>query len=77
MLAKIAPRHTSARIVAFLTRIVSSQQDDQEIHVACDNVSRNKTRTAQAFQVDHPNVTLHCTPTCSSWLNQTESGSHI
>ncbi|NPT62637.1 IS630 family transposase [Paraburkholderia elongata] len=73
VLGKTAPRHTSAQFVAFLTEVVSAQRAAQEIHVICDNVSSHKTAAVQTFLADHPNVTMHYTPTYSSWLNQVEN----
>ncbi|MCE2971544.1 MAG: IS630 family transposase [Burkholderiales bacterium] len=68
-----APRHTGAQFVAFLTDVVAGQSRGREIHVICDNVSSHKTAAAKAFLADHPNVTMHFTPTCSSWLNEAEN----
>ena len=73
VLAKTAARHTSAQFVAFLADVVSSQARDKEIHVICDNVSSHKTPGVQAFLGEHANVTVHYTPTYSSWLNQVEN----
>jgi transposase len=73
VLGKTAPRHTSAQFVAFLTDVVSSQPKGREIHVICDNVSSHKTDAVQAFLAEHKKVTVHYTPTYSSWLNQVEN----
>jgi transposase len=73
VLAKTAARHTSAQFVAFLTDVVSNQPFGQEIHVICDNVSSHKTPAVQSFLAEHSNVTMHYTPTYSSWLNQVEN----
>ena len=73
VLGKTAPRHTSAQFVAFLTDVVSSQPKGREIHVICDNVSSHKTDAVQAFLAEHKKVTIHYTPTYSSWLNQVEN----
>ena len=37
-----------------------------------DNLSTHKLKLVEAFLDEHPNVTLHFTPTYSSWLNQVE-----
>ena len=73
VLGKTAPRHTSEQFVAFLTDIVASQPERQEIHVICDNVSSHKTPRVQAFLAKHRRVHMHYTPTYSSWLNQVEN----
>ncbi len=41
-----------------------------KIHVILDNLSTHKTKLVEAFLDEHPNVTLHFTPTYSSRLNQ-------
>ena len=73
VLGKTAARHTSAQFVAFLNDLVSGQPAGREIHVICDNVSSHKTQAVSAFLEAHPNVTMHFTPTYSSWLNQVEN----
>ena len=67
-------RHTSAEFVAFLLDVVATQPADKEIHIIVDNLSAHKTKRVAAFLGEHPNVTVHYTPTYSSWLNQVESG---
>lgn len=69
---KTAARHTSMEFVAFLTEVVASRPNKQEIHIILDNLSAHKTKLVKAFLADHPNVRLHFTPTYSSWLNQVE-----
>lgn len=73
VLGKTAPRHTSAQFVSFLADIVSTQPEGQQVHVICDNVSSHKAPAVQAFLTEHANVTMHYTPTYSSWLNQVEN----
>ncbi|HEV2039928.1 MAG TPA: IS630 family transposase [Casimicrobiaceae bacterium] len=73
VIGKTAPRHTSAQFVAFLTDVVSSQTKGREIHVICDNVSSHKTDAVKMFLDAHKKVTIHYTPTYSSWLNQVEN----
>jgi transposase len=72
ILGKTTARHTSQEFVAFLTDIVVRQPEDREIHIILDNLSAHKTRRVQEFLRLHPTVTLHFTPTYSSWLNQVE-----
>src|SRR5450631_3718406 len=73
VIGKTAPRHISAQFVAFLTDVVSSQTKGREIHVICDNVSSHKTDAVKMFLDAHKKVTIHYTPTYSSWLNQVEN----
>jgi transposase len=72
VLGKTAARHTSSEFVAFLTDLVVSQPKRRAIHVIADNLSAHKTPQVQAFLAAHPRVTMHYTPTYSSWLNQVE-----
>jgi transposase len=73
VMGKTAPRHTSAEFVAFLTDIVANQPKHKQIHVICDNLSAHKTLKVKEFLTAHPTVSIHYTPTYSSWLNQVES----
>lgn len=73
VLGKTAARHTSAQFVEFLSDVIASQPAGQEIHVICDNVSSHKTAAVAQFLADHPNLSMHYTPTYSSWLNQVEN----
>ena len=72
VLGKTAARHTSAEFVAFLADIVAHQPKGKEIHVICDNLSAHKTPRVEQFLADNPTVSIHYTPTYSSWLNQVE-----
>lgn len=72
VIGKTAERHTSAEFVAFLTDVVATQPAGKEIHVIADNLSAHKTKRVAAFLEEHPNVSMHYTPTYSSWLNQVE-----
>jgi transposase len=70
---KTASRHTSQEFVSFLEELVAQHPHRGAIHVILDNLSAHKTKLVEAFLTDHPNVTLHFTPTYSSWLNQVEN----
>ena len=72
VMGKTAQRHTSEQFVRFLEDIVADHDEDQEIHVICDNVSSHKTILVQTWLLLTPNVHIHYTPTYSSWLNQVE-----
>jgi transposase len=72
VLGKTAARHTSSEFVAFLADLLDSQPKRRAIHVIADNLSAHKTPQVQAFLAAHPRVTMHYTPTYSSWLNQVE-----
>jgi transposase len=72
VIGRTATRHTSEEFVAFLASVVASQPKGKEIHVILDNLSAHKTKRVEGFLEAHTNVTLHFTPTYSSWLNQVE-----
>ena len=69
---KTTARQTSQDFVGFLGEVVATREPDEEIHVILDNLSAHKTKALAAFLHEHPKVTLHFTPTHSSWLNQVE-----
>lgn len=69
---RTAPRHTSSAFLAFLTQLVGTQPPRRAIHLIADNFSAHKTKAVVAWLAAHPRVTLHYTPTYSSWLNQVE-----
>ncbi len=72
VLGETVPSHTSLAFVAFLDQVVASQPRRQRIHIIADNLSAHKAKPVQAWLATHPQVTLHYTPTYSSWLNQVE-----
>jgi transposase len=72
VLGSAVPRHTSDEFVAFLESVVATQPRRGEIHIIVDNLSAHKTQKVRTFLGTHPIVTLHYTPTYSSWLNQVE-----
>ncbi len=72
VIGKTAQRHTSQEFVAFLSDIVASQPRGRQIHIIVDNFSAHKTKLVKQFLESHPKVTIHYTPTYSSWLNQVE-----
>ncbi len=73
VMGQTAARHTSQEFVAFLEDVVATQSAEREVHVILDNFSAHKTDLVKSFLQQHPNVSLHFTPTYSSWLNQVES----
>jgi transposase len=73
VIGQTAARHTSHEFVTFLEDVVATQPSQREVHVILDNFSTHKTDLVKRYLEQHPNVTLHFTPTYSSWLNQVES----
>jgi transposase len=72
IVGQTALRHTSAEFVAFLGELVAHQPAGRAIHIIADNLSAHKTKGVAEFLQHHPQVSLHYTPTYSSWLNQVE-----
>lgn len=69
---KTAQRHTSKEFVSFLEDVIAPYDAEQQIHIICDNLAAHKTQKVATFLEANSNVTLHFTPTYSSWLNQVE-----
>ena len=69
---RTVPRHTRAAFVAFLDQVVATQPKRREIHLLCDNLSAHKTPAVRDWLAAHPRVTIHDTPTYSSWRTQVE-----
>lgn len=72
VIGKTAVRHTSEEFVMFLEEIVAQQPTNRELHIIADNLSAHKTKRVRDFLSGHKHVTIHFTPTYSSWLNQVE-----
>ena len=72
VLGKMTQRHTSAEFVAFLNELIATQPAGKAIHAIVDNLSAHKTKRVTEFLAANPNLSLHYTPTYSSWLNQVE-----
>lgn len=70
---RTAARHTSTEFVTFLAQVCAAAPKRKRLHFIVDNLSAHKTKAVQAWLAAHPRVTMHYTPTYSSWLNQVES----
>ena len=51
---------------------MATVRQGQDVHIIADNLSAHKTKLVAEWLAAHPHVTLHYTPTYSSWLNQIE-----
>ena len=67
-----AARHPSVEFVAFHAEVVSGCEPGRDLHIILDILSAHKTKLGASSLEDHPNVSLHFTPTYSSWLDQVE-----
>jgi transposase len=65
-------RHRATEFKKFLTKIDAEVPDDLDVHLICDNYGTHKHPIIKAWLEAHPRVTLHFTPTYSSWLNLVE-----
>jgi transposase len=68
----IRPQHRAIEFRKFLDGIDAAVPDDLDVHVVLDNSSTHKTPEINKWLLRHPRVTLHFTPTSSSWLNLVE-----
>lgn len=71
VIGECSPRHRSVDLVRFLNKVVRGR-GNQEMHIIMDNLSAHKTKLVKEWLDEHPSVTIHYTPTYSSWLNQVE-----
>lgn len=69
---KTAQRHTSEEFLSFCQQVFATQPEGREIHFIVDNLSAHKTKAVKQWLEEHPKVSIHYTPTYSSWLNQVE-----
>lgn len=70
---KTAPRHTSAAFLTCLQEVVAHAPKRKALHFVVDNLSAHKTQAVKDWLGTQPRVTMHYTPTYSSWLNQVEN----
>ena len=71
---KTVARHTSDELVSFLKELLAAQPRGREIHVILDNLSAHKSAKVRSFLQATPRLTLHFTPTYSSWPTKSRSG---
>jgi transposase len=72
VIADLTDRHRAQEFQRFLNLINRSVPADLDVHVIVDNSSTHKTPAIHRWLLRHPRVTLHFTPTYSSWLNLVE-----
>ena len=65
-------QHRATEFKKFLVTIDKTVPEGLAVHVVCDNYGTHKTPAIKAWLARHPRVTMHFTPTGSSWLNQVE-----
>ncbi len=72
VIADTTAHHRAEEFRRFLNLIDSQVPSHLDVHVVLDNSSTHKTPSIQRWLVRHPRVTMHFTPTYSSWLNLVE-----
>jgi transposase len=72
VISSLHRRHRATEFKKFLTKIDTEVPDDLDIHLICDNYGTHKHPIIKTWLENHPRVTLHFTPTYSSWLNLVE-----
>ncbi len=72
VIGETAARHTSDDFLTFLGQVVETQPGGREVHIILDNLATHKTQKVRTFLAANPRVSLHFTPTYSSWFNQVE-----
>jgi transposase len=65
-------RHRHQEYVHFLRKLDAETPKDLDLHLVVDNYATHKHPAVQAWLAKHPRVTVHFTPTSSSWLNLVE-----
>lgn len=69
--ARTADRNNSQNFLAFLKELYR-KYPRKHLHVIVDNLAVHKEKHVAEWVASKPRITLHFTPTYSSWLNQIE-----
>jgi transposase len=72
LLTLCLPRHRHNEFLAFLKIVNAHVPRGLDVHVIVDNSSTHTHLAVRAWLARHRRVTLHFTPTSSSWLNLVE-----
>lgn len=72
VLSQFHERHRHQEFLLFLEEVERHTPKGLDVHVILDNSSTHKTPEVDAWLAEHPRVTLHFTPTGSSWINMVE-----
>ena len=72
VLTQMTDQHRAIEFRSFLNLIDRSVPAGLAVHVICDNASTHKAPEIVRWLQRHRRLTLHYTPTYSSWLNQVE-----
>jgi transposase len=72
MIGQTRRRHRSIEFRKLLDPIDAGVPPDQEVHIVMDNYGTHKTPLHPRVVRQTPTLSVHFTPTYSSWLNQVE-----
>jgi transposase len=72
VIGECLPRHRATEFLTFLKTIDRQTPSDLDLHLTLDNYATHKAPPVKRWLKHHPRVTLHFTPTSSSWLNLVE-----
>ena len=65
-------KHTHKEFLKFLKKVEGQTDKDKDLHIIVDNYSTHKHEKVRNWLKRNKRVTLHFTPTSSSWLNLVE-----
>lgn len=74
--ARTIPSNASPNFLAFLKSLYR-RYPHQQLHIIADNLSAHKSQEVKTWLGRRRRITMHYTPTYSSWLNQVEIWFHL
>ena len=72
VIGQCLPRHRAKEFLTFLKTIDRRTPAHLDLHLILDNYATHKAPPVKRWLKRHPRVSLHFTPTSSSWLNLVE-----
>ena len=72
VIGSCSSRHRHQEYLQFLRKLDRETPQDLDLHLVVDNYATHTHPDVQAWLAKHPRVTVHFTPTSSSWLNLVE-----
>ena len=72
VIGQCLPRHRAKEFLVFLKTIDRQTPAHLDLHLILDNYATHKAPPIKRWLKRHPRVSLHFTPTSSSWLNLVE-----
>jgi transposase len=72
ILSRTEKHHTHVEWLRFLKQIDRETARELELHLIVDNYATHKHKKVRQWLKRHPRVTIHFTPTSSSWMNLVE-----